>query len=106
ANKFTPEGGRICVSCAATAEGGMRICVADNGPGLAPDKLTLVFEPFSQMDNRFNREAGGTGLGLALVRGLVRLHGGEAWLESEPGAGVKAHLYFPSTIGAQARQRA
>jgi len=106
ASKFTPEGGRISVSCATAPEGGMRICIADNGPGIAADKLARVFEPFSQMDNRFNREAGGTGLGLALVRGLARLHGGQAWLESEPGAGVKAYLYFPSTLSDEARRSA
>ncbi len=103
ASKFTPVGGCISVSCATVPEGGMQICVADNGPGIAADKLTRVFEPFSQMDNRFNREVAGTGLGLALVRGLTRLHGGKAWLESEPGAGVKAYLYFPSTLSAAVR---
>ena len=98
--KFTPEGGRIHVHCYTVTEGGMVLCVADNGPGIAPAKLAHVFEPFSQIDNRFDREGGGTGLGLALVRGLAQLHGGRAWLESAPGKGVKACIYLPSTIAA------
>jgi two-component system cell cycle sensor histidine kinase PleC len=97
--KFTPEGGHISVHCHTVTEGGMVLVVADNGPGIAPGKLAHVFEPFSQIDNRFDREGGGTGLGLALVRGLAQLHGGRAWLESEPGKGVKACIYLPSTIG-------
>jgi two-component system cell cycle sensor histidine kinase PleC len=57
-----------------------------------------VLEPFSQINNRFDREAGGTGLGLALVDGLMRLHGGWVRLKSSLGAGVTATLYFPSTM--------
>ena len=51
--------------------------------------------PFNQVDNRFDRQAGGTGLGLALVRGLVELHGGKAWLESEFGRGCLAFVTLP-----------
>ena len=103
--KFTPEGGRISVHCHTVTEGGMVLCVADNGPGIPPGKLAHVFEPFSQIDNRFDREGGGTGLGLALVRGLAQLHGGRAWLESAPGQGVKACIYLPSTIAIAAPVR-
>ena len=100
--KFTPEGGRISVRCHTVTEGGMVLCVADNGPGIPPDRLAHVFEPFSQIDNRFDRQGGGTGLGLALVRGLAQLHGGRAWLESTPGNGVRACIYLPSTIAVSA----
>jgi two-component system cell cycle sensor histidine kinase PleC len=100
ATKFTPPGGHIAMTCGIDRQGGMEFCVDDDGPGIAPEKLARIFQPFSQIDNRFDREAGGTGLGLALVQGLVQLHGGRAWLESEPGHGTRAYLYFPATVGA------
>jgi len=93
--KFTPEGGRISVRAAPAKSGGVQIVCEDNGRGIAPDKLTKVFAPFNQIDNRFDREEGGTGLGLSLVRGLVRLHGGQAWLESEYGKGCRAYIVLP-----------
>jgi two-component system cell cycle sensor histidine kinase PleC len=102
--KFTPMGGRISIHCGMPKSGGMEFCVEDDGPGIAPDKLARIFQPFSQINNRFDREAGGTGLGLALVQGLAHLHGGRAWLESEPGHGTRAYLYFPSTVGAAAQR--
>jgi len=98
AAKFTQAGGHITISCSLDRKGGIALCVADDGPGIAADKLAQIFQPFSQIDNRYDRESGGTGLGLALVQGLVHLHGGRVWLESSAGEGVRAHLYFPSTI--------
>ncbi len=85
--KFTPEGGRIDVVASMARDGGFQILVKDNGPGIPRDKLDKIFTPFSQVDNRYDRQAGGTGLGLALVRGLAELHGGRAWIESEFGKG-------------------
>ncbi len=99
--KFTPEAGHIVVTCAGRSGGGLDVIVKDDGPGIPEDKLARVLEPFSQIDNRFDREAGGTGLGLALVDGLVRLHGGKVSLQSSPGTGLTAVLYFPSTMPAR-----
>jgi two-component system cell cycle sensor histidine kinase PleC len=96
--KFTPESGHITVACAGLPQGGLEVRVADNGPGIPEEKLARVLEPFSQIDNRFDREAGGTGLGLALADGLVRLHGGKIVLRNNPGGGLTATLYFPSTM--------
>ncbi|HTQ12303.1 MAG TPA: HAMP domain-containing sensor histidine kinase [Rhizomicrobium sp.] len=93
--KFTPEGGRVAVTGGPTAGGGYEICVEDNGPGVAPDMVERIFRPFNQVDNRYNRDISGTGLGLSLVRGLAELHGGRAWIESDLGAGVRAYVYFP-----------
>jgi len=104
AAKFTPPGGHIAITCGISRAGGMEFCVDDDGPGIPAEKLARIFQPFSQIDNRFDREAGGTGLGLALVQGLAQLHGGRAWLESEPGHGTRAYLYFPSTIEAAPRR--
>jgi two-component system cell cycle sensor histidine kinase PleC len=93
--KFTPEGGRIDVVAGLARDGGFQILVKDNGPGIPHDKLDRCFKPFSQVDNRYDRQEGGTGLGLALVRGLAELHGGRAWLESEYGRGCCAFVNLP-----------
>jgi len=93
--KFTPEGGRIQVLGSAARGGGFQISCQDNGPGIPREKLDRIFTPFSQVDNRYDRQAGGTGLGLALIRGLAELHGGRAWLESEPGKGCCAYVVLP-----------
>jgi len=94
--KFTPEGGLITVSAGPARDGGFQICCEDNGPGIPGDKLDKIFTPFSQVDNRYDRQAGGTGLGLALVRGLAELHGGRSWLESEFGKGCRAYVVLPA----------
>ncbi|HEY5347334.1 MAG TPA: ATP-binding protein, partial [Rhizomicrobium sp.] len=93
--KFTHGGGRISVVGSLGRGGEFQIMVRDNGPGIAREKLDKIFTPFSQVDNRYDRQAGGTGLGLALVRGLAELHGGRAWLESEVGKGCTAYVLLP-----------
>lgn len=98
--KFTPHGGRIEVVARRATDGDFQLMVRDNGPGIPRDKLEKIFMPFNQVDNRFDRQAGGTGLGLALVRGLAELHGGRAWLESEFGQGCSAFVVIPATAPA------
>jgi two-component system, cell cycle sensor histidine kinase PleC len=93
--KFTPDKGHIAISLRQTADGGCELCVADNGPGIPEQQLEQIFMPFNQIDNRYSRQAGGTGLGLSLIRGLAELHGGRAWIVSKAGAGVQAHVYLP-----------
>ena len=93
--KFTPLGGRIEVVGGRAANGDFQIMVRDNGPGVPREKLDLIFTPFNQVDNRFDRQAGGTGLGLSLVRGLAELHGGRAWVESEFGRGCSVFVTLP-----------
>jgi len=99
--KFTPEGGRITVLASRARCGSFQIMVEDNGPGIPIEKLDKIFKPFSQVDNRYDRQGGGTGLGLALVRGLAELHGGRAWLESELGKGCRAFVVLPTTVPAK-----
>jgi two-component system, cell cycle sensor histidine kinase PleC len=93
--KFTPEGGHIEVIAGRAPSGDFQIMVQDNGPGIPREKLDRIFTPFNQVDNRYDRQGGGTGLGLALVRGLAELHGGRAWIESEQGKGCRAYVVFP-----------
>jgi PAS domain S-box-containing protein len=86
--KFTPSGGRVRVELRRGGEG-VRIVVADTGQGISPDLLPYVFDRFKQGDLDASRRYGGLGLGLALVKHLVELHGGSVAVES-PGAGQGA----------------
>jgi signal transduction histidine kinase len=79
--KFTPDGGRIEVGTAVTGEH-VRVTVRDTGPGIAPRVLPFVFDPFRQADGPRDAKAGGLGLGLAVARHLVLLHGGHIGVES------------------------
>ena len=83
--KFTPAGGTVDVAVARHARE-VRVSVSDSGPGIAPEDQARIFEEFQQAAaGKEQRE--GTGLGLALSRRLVELHGGRIWVESEPGRG-------------------
>ena len=93
--KFTPECGCIEVSARHDRNGDFELLVEDNGPGIPKEKLDHIFKPFAQIDNRYDRKAGGTGLGLSLVRGLAELHGGRAWIESNPERGTRAYVVLP-----------
>jgi signal transduction histidine kinase len=79
--KFTPSGGAVDVT-AARHNGEVRISVADTGPGLAPDDQERIFEEFQQAEAGLAQHDG-TGLGLALSKRLVELHGGRIWVDSE-----------------------
>lgn len=75
--KFTEPGGTVCVSLDAENQTHAIIKVRDSGMGMDPEVLGWVFEPFRQVDESVDRSRGGLGLGLALVKGIVELHGGE-----------------------------
>ena len=84
--KFTPDGGRISVA-AGPIEGGVEVSVTDTGIGIAPEDCTAVFEEFRQVGQQSDAKAEGTGLGLALARKFVELHGGKIRVTSELGKG-------------------
>ncbi len=73
-----------------------RICVADRGPGIPADQLENVFDPFIRLEEARNSETGGTGLGLALARGIVRDAGGEIVLRNRDGGGLLAEIVLPA----------
>lgn len=93
--KFTPKHGRICVAASANDDGGLSITVSDTGIGIPPDQLQRVLRPFERVDNRYTRKAGGTGLGLPLVKALIELHGGSLTINSTPSVGTTVTIRFP-----------
>jgi two-component system CheB/CheR fusion protein len=97
AAKFTGRGGSTRVSVARD-EGARQavVCVADTGVGISPEILGRLFERFTQADRTLDRSAGGLGLGLALVKGFVELHGGEVSANSAgPGQGSEFIVRLP-----------
>lgn len=82
ASKYTPEGGAIHVKAEQHLDE-VKICIVDNGIGIDPDKIPQLFELFSQIDSTLERSNGGLGIGLALVKRLVELHGGSVAARSE-----------------------
>ena len=93
--KYTPVGGRVTLRAAADGSGWVEIAVVDTGIGIPEDQLDRVLRPFEQLDNSYTRGAGGTGLGLALVKALADLHGGTLHLASAVGQGTTASIRLP-----------
>ena len=92
--KFTPDGGAVTIS-AHEVENQIHCSVRDTGIGIAPEDQARIFEEFQQVDSAPSRQYAGTGLGLALVRKLVQVMGGEVWLESAPGQGSTFTFTIP-----------
>ena len=118
ASKFTPAGGQVTVTVEAFEGVGQALVrVRDTGIGIGPEMLPRVFEPFAQADTSLDRSRGGLGLGLALVKALVEMHGGTATVSSEglgkgaefvlrlPLDGVQALEAAPPPIGAPRARR-
>src|SRR5450631_810967 len=92
--KFTPDNGRIDVT--ARLDGAdVQVAVHDTGIGIAPEDQAAVFEEFRQVGRNYTSKQEGTGLGLALTKRFVELHGGRIWLESEPGKGSTFTFTIP-----------
>ena len=95
--KFSESGSTICVSFERDAETD-RISVADQGIGIAAEDHERVFASFEQVHKGDTRKYGGTGLGLSISRSLVRMHGGELWVESQLGQGSTFIFTLPRTL--------
>ncbi len=93
--KFTPDGGKITLSGDLDSEGRVTFVVTDTGIGIEPSDIDRVLQPFGQVANSFVSTGEGTGLGLALSKMLMDMHGGSLTLESEPGIGTQVTLVFP-----------
>jgi two-component system CheB/CheR fusion protein len=97
--KFTPTGGRVSVQLARAADAAV-VTVSDSGSGIKPDFLPHLFETFSQADASAARKHGGLGLGLAIVRHLVEMHGGTVRAESPgEGGGATFTVTVPLLLG-------
>jgi signal transduction histidine kinase len=92
--KFTPAGGVVEIK-AARVDGEVRVAVADTGPGVAPEDHERIFDEFQQTEAGIEQREG-TGLGLALSKRLVELHGGRIWVDSELGKGSTFVFTLPA----------
>ena len=95
--KFTPEGGRIQVA-AKPMDGSVEVSVIDTGVGIAPEDQEAIFEEFKQVGTAA-KKVEGTGLGLALSRKFIELHGGRIWVKSEEGVGSTFTFTVPVRRG-------
>ena len=98
AAKFTPSGGTVTLFV-DTCRHGARLEVTDTGPGIQPEELDQVFERFFR--GSAGRKAGGSGIGLAVVKDLVEAHGGQVRVESPPLGGARFIVLLPSSTGAR-----
>jgi two-component system sensor histidine kinase KdpD len=93
--RFAPPGSEILVAASRSCEPpGVRVSVADHGPGVPPEERERIFEEFARVDAR--PDASGTGLGLAIVHALVTAHGGTVWCDVTPGGGATFVFVMPA----------
>jgi len=92
--KFTPDGGRVEVDARRNGNS-VEVSVKDSGVGIAKEDQEAVFEEFRQVGRDYTSKQEGTGLGLALTRRFVELHGGKIWLKSAPGKGSTFTFTIP-----------
>jgi DNA-binding response OmpR family regulator/two-component sensor histidine kinase len=92
--KFTPAGGTIALEVGQVSPGRVKVTVQDSGPGIPPEQLGAVFNRFYQGQTHY-ADGHGTGIGLALVKELVDLHGGQVYAENAPSAGTRFVVVLP-----------
>jgi two-component system phosphate regulon sensor histidine kinase PhoR len=92
--RYTPEGGKVCVTWAQVGEE-IELSVSDTGPGIAAEHIPRLTERFYRVDRSRSRETGGTGLGMAIVKHVINRHHGELKINSTVGVGSRFCLVFP-----------
>lgn len=92
--KYTKDGGKIYVNIGKDDEN-VYISVKDNGIGMPEKKLLTIFERYTQIDNKLTRRANGSGIGLSLVKSLVKMHKGDIYVESKINEGSKFTMKLP-----------
>ncbi|OGW69455.1 MAG: hypothetical protein A3A88_00555 [Nitrospirae bacterium RIFCSPLOWO2_01_FULL_62_17] len=95
--KFTPAGGEVLVETTVRTDDSLQICVSDTGCGIPSHEHDKIFDKFFR-GAAIPEEARGAGLGLAITKSLVELHGGRIWLESGPGKGSRFFFSLPLTL--------
>ncbi len=95
--KYSPAGGAIAVRVHEESAGGIRVEVADSGPGIGPEHSEKIFDRFYRVDESRSREAGGAGLGLSIALWAVRVHGGDIHMLSTQGRGCTFQICLPRT---------
>ncbi len=101
--KFTPSGGRVVASLKEESSNLVMVTVTDTGIGIPPNRLQEIFEPFHQLDASSTRRAGGTGLGLSLVRQIIEAHGSLLDVISVEGRGTT--FKFPLLVASEESKR-
>ena len=97
--RYTPEGSSVVITTHPKDDSGrVAIVVRDHGPGVAPEMIERVFDPFFRADAARDRDRGGTGLGLAIARQAMVAHGGSATAANHPDRGFAVRLEWPATI--------
>ena len=92
--KFTSRGGSVELSCRADRESGLAVTIADTG--VPPEQMTRVVEAFKHIDSPWDGQQQGNGLGLALVKAIMELHGGTVELQSAANSGTQVTITFPA----------
>lgn len=95
--RYTPAGGRICITWRWLEDGSASFSVQDSGPGIAAEHIPRLTERFYRVDRSRSRETGGTGLGLAIVKHVTQRHGGILLIESEIGKGSSFTITLPAS---------
>jgi signal transduction histidine kinase len=97
--KFT-DAGQVTVKAEAN-NGSFHVSIRDTGPGISAADQTKLFQEFQQADNAITRKKGGTGLGLAISKRIIEMHGGQIWVESQPGQGSTFTFTLPVIVERQ-----
>jgi signal transduction histidine kinase len=92
--KFTERGGKVEVSTRRSADG-VVVQISDTGKGIAEDQVASIFDTFRQLDGSSTRRVGGLGIGLAIAKHIIELHGGRIWVESKAGVGSTFCFMIP-----------